>query len=259
MNKNILYVLILLGAGGYYGYDTFYPEYVGWESEIEELQKNIDQARRTAPKLADITREEEELQARLAASLVKLPSGAELDNLLAMITPILEGVGIQSSQIGQKTVDAASEQSIYRTHPIRITEIRGLSMGTVVRLLHQIRNFHRIINVRGFDITRTGEDDYTLNLQLETYSYIAAAGEELPVPVARPAAPPAPEPADAAPEVTVSIDTTAAIESPVEDEPTAETAVATPRADTTARARPSGDTGARAAGETGARSAGGAR
>ncbi len=266
MNKNVLYVLVLLGAGFYYGYDTFYPEYVAWETEITDLQKNIEQARQTAPKLADITKEEEELQERLSASLEKLPSGAELDNLLAMVTPILEGVGIQSSQIGQKNVDAASEQSIYRIHPIRITEIRNLSMATVVRLLHQLRNFHRIINVKSFDISRISEDDYTLNLQLETYSYIAAEGEELPPPRATPA--PAEIPVTPA---VVASDTVVAPEAPVEDDAATESpaaaprAGATPRADTgaaradTGAARAGGDTGSRARQDSGARAAGGAR
>lgn len=217
MNKNALYVVLILGLGGYYGYDTFYPEYVGWESEIAELQANLDQARRTAPRLADLTQEEIELQQRLAASLEKLPSGAELDNLLAMVTPILEGVGIQSTQIGQKNVDQASEQDIYRTHPIRLTDIRGLSMRQIVKLLFDLRNFYRIVNVKSYSINRTGPDQYTLNLDLETYSYIAAEGEELP--------PPSTPPAEAAPQsVETPTDTAAAAPPSVETVDTASSA-----------------------------------
>lgn len=213
MNKNLLYALLFLGLGGYYAYDTFYPEYVAWETEIEELQKNLEQARTTAPRLADLKKEEEELQERLSASLEKLPSGAELDNLLAMVTPILEGVGIQSTQIGQKNVDPASELDIYRIHPIRITDIKGVSMRQVTKLLFDLRNFYRIINVRNFTMTRTAADEYVLNLDLETYSYIAAEGEEVPAPRTPPPAPTAPADSVPAPPAPPT-DTGAAADAP---------------------------------------------
>lgn len=248
MSKNVLYFLLFLGLGVYYGYDTYYPEYVAWSAEIEELSKNIDQARRTAPKLASIKKEEALLQQRLTASLDKLPSGAELDNLLIMVTPILESVGIQSSQIGGKNVDAAVEDEIYRTHGLRFSEIKGVSMQTVVRLLFELRNFHRIINVKSYHLARTGPDEYTLNLDLETYSYKAAEGEivadsavEVPITVVPP------------PEVISdsSADSAAESETTVHPLPAVATPPARAASDTTIRVPAGRDTGAAGARSTG--------
>lgn len=172
MNKNALYVVLFLGLGGYYGYDTLYPEYEKAGTEIIELDKKLAEARAMAPQLATLKREEQELKERLNASLAKLPSGAELANLLVLIMPIMEDVGITSSQVERRNIANPIEQQVYRTHPIQIGGIKNVSMSTVLQLLHQIRNFDRIINVKRATLAKTANDRYTLDLDLETYSYI---------------------------------------------------------------------------------------
>ncbi len=194
MNKNIVYVTLLLGLGGYFAYDTYYPEYVKWESEIEELQKKIDTAKQNAPKLADLRKDEQQLKSRLRASLAQLPSGAELTDLMVMVMPLLEECGISSSRITQKSVDNPQLQQVYRVHPIKISGIKDLSMQTIIEVMHKIREFKRIINAKSVRMQRTGPDRYTLDMDLETYSYIETEGEDLgleeePVPEETPATP----------------------------------------------------------------------
>ena len=179
MNKNIVYVTLLLGLGGYFAYDTYYPEYVKWESEIEELQKKIDTAKQNAPKLADLRKDEQQLKSRLRASLAQLPSGAELTDLMVMVMPLLEECGISSSRITQKSVDNPQLQQVYRVHPIKISGIKDLSMQTIIEVMHKIREFKRIINAKSVRMQRTGPDRYTLDMDLETYSYIETEGEDL--------------------------------------------------------------------------------
>lgn len=190
MKKNLIYGAILLGLGGFYAYDTYYPKYVYWGTEIQELQEKISSARATAPRLAEMRDEEAVLRERLLSSLEKLPSAAELSDLLVMVIPVFERVGITSDRIATKNVGAAVEKDVYREHPIQIGGIKGLSMETIVRLLFELRTFHRIVNVSSFNFNRTGPNEYDLNLNIVTYSYIAGEGEDLgeaPVPV--PAAP----------------------------------------------------------------------
>lgn len=172
MNKNALYIAALIGLGAFYGYDQLYPEYEKMGTEIAGLQAKLTEARQTAPKLAQLKHEEQELKSRLNASLTKLPSGAELDNLLVLVIPILNEVGISSDQVEGKNVGAPTEMEVYRIHPIQMTGIKNVSMMTTVRLLHALRNFDRIINVNRAQIARTGPDRYTLDLDLATYSYI---------------------------------------------------------------------------------------
>ncbi|RMH57687.1 MAG: hypothetical protein D6679_06170 [Candidatus Hydrogenedentota bacterium] len=181
MTKNLIYAILLIGLGAYYAYDTFYPEYEGWETEINELQTNLSNARANAPKLEKVSAEERELQRLLEASLSKLPSGAQLDDLLLMVLPILEEVGITSDQIDAKNVSAPEVLDIYRVHRISITGIHGISFQTAMRVLHKLRNYERIINVTGFNLAREGEekeDKYQMDLSLETYSYIEPGAEE---------------------------------------------------------------------------------
>ncbi len=230
MNKNVIYILLFVALGGYYGYDTLYPEYQKWEAEISELQGKIASAQANAPKLAEISLQERELKRRLRASLEKLPSANELSDLLAMITPLIEKVGIPSNEIESKNVEGAIDKDVYRVHPIKINGIKGLKMSQIVRLLFEIRQFHRIVNVASFNMQKTGDDEYTLNLALETYSYKEVEGENLDLgedeePAEAPAAPaPAPE--------APAADTTAA---PAEEE---EAAPATDSAAAPAAAAP---------------------
>jgi len=179
MNKNIIYVVLLLGLTGYYGYDQLYPEYKKWGEEIATLKGNISSARSNAPKLAQIKEEELELKKRLKVSLEKLPSASELSDLLVMLTPIMEKAGISSSDIASKNVELAVEKDIYRVHPIRINGIKGLKISQIVRLIYEIRQFHRIVNITNLSMSRTGKAAYDLDLNLETYSYIAGEGEDL--------------------------------------------------------------------------------
>lgn len=194
MKKNVMYVVLLLGLGGYFAYDTYYPEYVKWDTEINDLQKKIDTAKQNAPKLKGLKDEELRLKQKLKASLSQLPSGAELDDLLVMVLPILEECGIQSNRVQSKSVEPAQLQQVYRIHPIKIGGIKDLSMATIVDVLHKIRDFRRIINVKSVRISRTAKDHYTLDLDLETYSYIETEGEDLglesvPEPAETPAQP----------------------------------------------------------------------
>lgn len=179
MKKNVLYITIFVLLLGYYGYDQLYPQYEQWGKEIETVSKNLSQARSNAPNLADMQKEEMELKKRLKASLTKLPSASELSDLLAMITPLLENIGISSSDIGTKNVEAPIEKDIYRIHPIKLLNIKKLSMSKIVRLLYEIRQFHRIINVATFVMRRTGQNEYDIDLNLETYSYIEDEGDVL--------------------------------------------------------------------------------
>ena len=190
MNKNIIYVLLLVGLADSFVYDQFYPEYVDWGNKIVEMQEKLEKARRSAPKLVEIRAEEEKLQQKLDVSLSKLPSGAQLDDLLNMVIPVLNSVGIASDSVGSKNVEAATNKDIYRVHPIRVQQIKGLSMATVVKLLFELRNFDRIMNVVSFSLARNPENNlYDLDLSIETYSYVEP--EAAPAP-ARPAAPPVP-------------------------------------------------------------------
>lgn len=185
MNKNLLYALLFLGLGGYYGYDTIYPEYAGWEIKITELQEDLDQAKRTAPRLAEMQMEEKKIKEKLRKSLTRLPSAEDLDNLLDLVMPLLAKEGIQPSQIGSKSVGAPVEKEVYRIHAMRIANIKDVSLPTIVKVLYQLRNYGRIINVVNFNFVKSptkgkgNEDLYTLNLNIETYSYISdEEGEE---------------------------------------------------------------------------------
>lgn len=178
MNKNVLYVVLLLGLAGYYGYDQLYPKYEQYGVEIEELNKNIEAARATAPKLAELKRQERELIERLNASLATLPSGAELANLLMLVEPIINAVGISSEQIASKNISDAVEKAVYRVHPIRIAGIKNISMATITELLYRLRTFDRIISVKKASMIRVNPNRYDLDLELETYSYIET-GEDL--------------------------------------------------------------------------------
>lgn len=174
MNKNLILVLVLLAGGGYYAYSEFYPQYENWEGEIEKLQQNMDKARQSAPKLIEIRQEEERLQDRLNKSLAKLPSGAQLDDLLTMVMPVFENVGITPEQIGARNVEAAAPKDIFRIHALNFNEVKGLTMEQVIRLLFEMRTFNRIINVVSFNLVKAPDKPgiYDLNMKLETYSYI---------------------------------------------------------------------------------------
>jgi Tfp pilus assembly protein PilO len=216
MNKNALYVVLFLGLGFYYAYDTYYPQYLGWETEIAELQEKISAARANAPKLAEIRDEEAALKERLRLSLEKLPSASELSDLLVMVIPIFERAGILSDQIASKNVGGAAEKDIYREHPIQIGGIKGLSMEKIVRLLFELRTFHRIVNVNSFNIARTGPDEYDLGIDIVTYSYIAGEDEDLSS-SAPPPPPPPPSPATTdtgTPEIDDAEDTATSAVSP---------------------------------------------
>lgn len=197
MNKNIIYVLLLVGLAGYFIYDQYYPEYVKWGTDVVDMQEKLEKARRSAPKLLEIRSEEEKLQQKLAVSLSKLPSGAQLDDLLNMVIPVLNSVGIASDSVGSKNVEAATVKDIFRVHPIRVQQIKGISMETVVRLLFELRNFDRIVNVVSFTLNKTPENLYDMDLSIETYSYIEAESTKAPARPApgppTPAAPPGPE------------------------------------------------------------------
>jgi Tfp pilus assembly protein PilO len=222
MNKNFLYAALLVGLGGWYAYDTYYPEFVRWETDIATLQQDIAQARQTAPKLAELSQEEAELKRRLRSSLEKLPSGAELADLLVMVLPIYEKVGIASNRIVTKNIGAATEKIIYRVHPIQISGIKEVSMQTIVRLLFELRSFHRIVNVASFNMTRSSPDEYEIGFSLETYSYIESEGEDLGLDEAE-------DTGAVAAEVTVPITET-------EAEPGAETTVVSSETDTSGAA-----------------------
>jgi Tfp pilus assembly protein PilO len=228
MNKNLLYAALFIGLGIYYAYDTYYPEFVQWEANIAKLQQDIAQARQTAPKLAELSQEEAALKQSLRKSLDKLPSGAELADLMVMVLPIFEKAGIASNRIVSKNIGAATEKIIYRVHPIQIGGIKDVSIATIVQLLFELRSFHRIVNVESFTMARTGPNEYDISFNLETYSYIEAEGEDLGI---------AEEDTGAVPiEISVPVTEAAASEG-------AETGAASPESDSPAAAPSSSGVG----------------
>lgn len=184
MNKNLQYALVFVALIGYYAYDSLLPEYSQWETEIIEVQKNLSQARITAPRLVEIRNQEKELEEKLQQSLTRLPSGSELADLISLVVPVMEKVGIAVSQIGSKSVVAEVPQEIYRIHGLNFGTVTGLSLTNVIELIYELRNFERIINVRDFTLTLVptelgkGEAKYSLTVNLETYSYIDSEAEE---------------------------------------------------------------------------------
>lgn len=172
MNKNILLVLLLVGGVAYYSYDQLWPSYQEAERQIAELRTKIEEAHKNAPELAKIKLEEEDLQKKLNATLTKLPTEQEVINLLDLVTPIFDKVGISSDQIKSKRVDNPSVQEIYKTYPVFISGITGVSWQTMLQLLFELRTFDRILNVKSVGLLRQPDEKFTLDLIMETYSYI---------------------------------------------------------------------------------------
>jgi Tfp pilus assembly protein PilO len=183
--KNLQYALLFVALIGYYSYDTLYPEYTVWETQIVEVQKKLSQARITAPRLVQIRDQERDLEEKLKLSLTRLPSGSELADLLSLVIPVMEKVGITTEQIGIKSIAAEIPQEIYRIHVMNFANVQGLSLTNIIELIYELRNFERIINVKDLNFASEpaaegfkGEARYTLTMNIETYSYIEADAEK---------------------------------------------------------------------------------
>ena len=146
----LLFVILLLeGAAFFYGLQKpKYEQFKALQTQLNDLQNQIQENKKIADNLPKLKREYEQLQKELEAALTELPNQKEIPSLLTSITNLGKGAGLDFLLFRPK---AEEPRDFYSAVPVDIV-VSG-SFYNVANFFVAVGNLPRIVNINNVAVS----------------------------------------------------------------------------------------------------------
>jgi type IV pilus assembly protein PilO len=146
----ILFLILLLeGVAFFYLFQQpKYQQFKALQSQLNDLQNQIQENRKVADNLPRLKKEYEQLQRELEAALTELPNQKEIPTLLTSITTLGKGAGLDFLLFRPK---AEEPKDFYSAVPVDIV-VSG-SFYNVANFFVAVGNLPRIVNINNVAVS----------------------------------------------------------------------------------------------------------
>ena len=142
-------ILLLEGAAFFYGLQQpKYKQFKALQSQLNDLQNQIQENKKIADNLPKLKREYDQLQKELEAALTELPNQKEIPTLLTSITNMGKGAGLDFLLFRPK---AEEPKDFYSAVPVDIV-VSG-SFYNVANFFVAVGNLPRIVNINNVAVS----------------------------------------------------------------------------------------------------------
>ncbi|MEW5692076.1 MAG: type 4a pilus biogenesis protein PilO [Candidatus Hydrogenedentota bacterium] len=177
--KEQMYIVILVGALIYalytYGWQPLYKKHTENLSQIAELSKELEQARRNARKLPEILAQSQRVKKQLEETKKILVEKIEVEGLYKLFDPIFEKVGIDKKNelLGINRAGGMTGDFYIEDRWVISLQVPFEKLSLILLEFYQ---YERLLDVTSLPInivgkTKTGQPVINVQLPISTYTY----------------------------------------------------------------------------------------